>query len=104
MALGHSPDGAWWRRVEMSTLSRLRSALDVAIADVCRSTGCSGAHLRLPLSAPSDAALLNETKAIERLQQNMAGAEPEREPEKLRAAGFSAVSATVSSHATRRCF
>ena len=28
IALGHSPDGAWWRRVEMATLSRLRSALE----------------------------------------------------------------------------
>ena len=40
-----------------------------AIADVGRATGCSGAHLRLPLSAPSDAALLNETQAVERFRE-----------------------------------
>jgi hypothetical protein len=70
IALGHSPDGAWWRRIEMSVLSRLRSALDAAIADVRSAAGSKGAHVRLPLSAPSDAVLLNEDRASALFREN----------------------------------
>ena len=34
LALAHAADGNWWRRVDMTTLSRLRGELDQAIAAI----------------------------------------------------------------------
>eukprot|EP01048_Picozoa_sp_COSAG05_P013231 COSAG05_NODE_1389_length_5003_cov_4.929853_1_plen_249_part_00 len=49
-----SPDGAWYRRIDMAALSGFRSRLDAAISGIKRTTG-RGAFVRLPLHSPTDA-------------------------------------------------